>query len=161
MSLRKRAEAAETLKAQEGQQQNIVQEAEEAVKDLKRIHSTIRSQNIKCLEAKESMERMSKDAGDFRAEAKSVSRDLHNAIMGLSSIEESIRGMATELQDAGYAQSRREMAKRLRQLLTKMDSLNGTQNILLDQNVVKEAFDKLGEIDKHTTSLEEFTKTSV
>lgn len=107
-------------------------------------------QRSQYVQAKQLSENIQKDARKLRDEAQTTLVDLRSARIALSTIEVKIGEIATELHEMGYARSRRQMAKRLREVLNIIQRVGGKQNFKLDQKALDQTLAKLLRLDEQT-----------
>jgi hypothetical protein len=147
------------LRGEEAERKSEVETRKEVATAVEDKLFAARMKQSAYIEANVTAQSIQEKARNLRGEAHRILADLRTASMALSSSEESIKSIATDLQDAGYARSRREMASRLREIFTKIVGLDGKQNILLDQAAMKSAFDELQKVDQSTAYVLEFANS--
>ena len=112
--------------------------------------SVLDLQRSQYIQAKELSENIQLRARKLRGEAQSALVDLYTARIALSTIAEKIGEITTELHETGYAKSRREMAKRLREVLNIIQRVGGKQNLKLNQEALDKTLVKLLRVDEQT-----------
>jgi len=107
-------------------------------------------QRSQYVQAKQMSENIQANARKLRGEAQGTLVDLRSARIALSTIEEKIGEIATELHEIGYARSRRDMAKRLREVLNIIQRVGEKQHLKLDQKALDKTLAKLLRVDEQT-----------
>jgi hypothetical protein len=120
---------------------------------LKTLGGTLDGLELKQSEYK-NVQKMAKrieiEALNLRKEAQGILSELRIARAALTSSETNLRSIARELEDVGYAESRREMATRLREVMNLIQGVRDMRNIHLEKPALDQAFGKLASIDLYT-----------
>ena len=120
------------------------------VDTLGRKLSALDKQRFQYINAKELAQDIQELALGLRREAQDVLEDLRAARMSLMATRGKIKAIAAQLQECGYAESRRDIATKLRDTLSITEGVGRRRNMTLGQADVEKAMGVLLNIDGNT-----------
>lgn len=107
------------------------------------------------------IEELQDNTGTIRAEVQKTLDRLREDSMILNRVRTDLEAMREQLEECQYAKTRRDIAKKLHEIVASMQNVSGNEMLLSNQPKVNEAMQALTEIDEKTKEVVEISSLAL